>query len=63
MYTITYRRTKPSDADGGMTAWTPGTHFNCFTGTKVQILTAEELRGRQRMSTKTSAVRSCRRHR
>ena len=25
----------------------PGTQFTCFTGTKVQILTREELRGRR----------------
>jgi hypothetical protein len=41
--------------DGGRT-WTRGTQFTCFTSTKVQILTPEELGGEAAQGTREMRV-------
>ena len=33
----------------------PGTHFTCFNGTKVQMLTSEELRARRAVAVAAAA--------
>jgi hypothetical protein len=43
------RRGRFSRAGGGALGGDGGTHFTCFTSTKVQILTPAELRGRRRL--------------